>query len=421
MTTITPSAPDTVLTLDLAVKDAPAFDFYPERFWYAVEGWAEGEICRYWRLLGHQWMRKGLPAALDDLEGLARGKVTPRLLEKFPVQLDGFRRNAKLEEIRNEQRGRRAAAQDKARKGSDARWKGHTPRNGHAHAKDSLEDASGNASSIRQGVLEQSPPFTLHPNKDDDNNKRTVPVLEDWLLETHRAGISVEIITAWHRARSITGWVIVTQGVPLPIVDFGADLAAYAEAWNLREAKPAAGKKKKGGAPGIASGLELPKEGDKLFPVLGKLVEWIEYKRTEKRKAYKPMGFAKLITKLERFTLEQVAAAIDNAMAAGWEGLFPEPEGESGSQKKNWGRGNGAPDRPAVNVQVRTDETLPEPPCDWRGLLREKWPPEQYEGADYTQPWGLYQPEQRREIVAMAKQRGLLPQDWKQTAGVLRS
>lgn len=92
-----------------SIKHAPMFDFFPERFWFAVEGWTEQEICRYWRLLSQQWMRNGLPESERDLAGLARGKVSPRLLEKFPVATDGLRRNPFLETVRLEQRKRIAA------------------------------------------------------------------------------------------------------------------------------------------------------------------------------------------------------------------------------------------------------------------------------------------------------------------------
>jgi hypothetical protein len=94
-------------------KFSPAFDFYPERFWFAVEGWTDSEIVRYWRLLSQQWMRDGLPADPAALQELARGKVSDRVLEKFPIAADGRRRNPFLEKGRSDQMERMAASKFK--------------------------------------------------------------------------------------------------------------------------------------------------------------------------------------------------------------------------------------------------------------------------------------------------------------------
>lgn len=136
------------------MTDAPAFDFYPERFWFAVEGWTEGEICRYWRLLGQQWMRDGLPSDVAGLSRLARGKVSPRLLEKFPIASDGKRRNPFMEKLRGEQKARIAKAKDKSRRMHEARYGQHQE-----HATSS---ATSNATSSSQALLEGCPPPTTH-------------------------------------------------------------------------------------------------------------------------------------------------------------------------------------------------------------------------------------------------------------------
>lgn len=98
---------------------------------------------------------------------------------------------------------------------------------------------------------------------------------------------------------------------------------------------------------------------------------------------------------------------------------FSEAQSGNSPQKKKGGAW--VNDQAEANIRVITDASLPEPPCDWRALLKELYPPEQFEGADYTLPWGLYQPDQRRALIVLAKQRALLPAAWKQARGDLKA
>jgi len=132
-------------------RDAPAFDFYPERFWFAVEGWNDTEICRYWRLLGQQWIRDGLPADIKELEGLARGKVSQRVLEKFPLVSETQRKNLFLENVRASQRERIESRRKGAQKTNAQRW-----------GKVSLSDTVSERSATIQRSLSESPPPTTH-------------------------------------------------------------------------------------------------------------------------------------------------------------------------------------------------------------------------------------------------------------------
>lgn len=103
------------------MKDAPAFDFYPERWLVGVAAFSDAEQLAYLRLLCHQWMMEGLPADISALRRLAGRGVTEALLEKFPVGGDGRRRNARLESVRQEQRDRIAKSRDKIAKMNAAR------------------------------------------------------------------------------------------------------------------------------------------------------------------------------------------------------------------------------------------------------------------------------------------------------------
>lgn len=170
-------------------KDAPAFDFYPERFWFAVEGWTDSEICRYWRLLSQQWMRDGLPESVKELEGMARGKLTERVLAKFPVADDGKRRNPFLEQLRDEQRQRIQKAKEKSDRMHAARY-----------GKQSLERATSTATSSPQALLKHCPPPTTHhsphtsvdksPDVEGRTPRRAAPAPADdetWIAELEKA------------------------------------------------------------------------------------------------------------------------------------------------------------------------------------------------------------------------------------------
>lgn len=79
-------------------------------------------------------------------------------------------------------------------------------------------------------------------------------------------------------------------------------------------------KKKKGGG---AEGLEMP--GHWPEAKQRALQEWVDYKLEQFGQRYKPMGFAKLVTRLEGYTAAELQAAVDLSMEKTWKGLvFPE-------------------------------------------------------------------------------------------------
>ncbi len=107
------------------VRDAPAFDFYPERWLVGVAGMSDAEQLAYLRLLCHQWLLgdAGLPEDVPALKRLGGGKgVTPAVLAKLPQSADGKRRNARLEIIRAEQRERIATKSRQRRDAALKRW-----------------------------------------------------------------------------------------------------------------------------------------------------------------------------------------------------------------------------------------------------------------------------------------------------------
>ncbi len=92
------------------MKDAPAFDFYPERWSQGTRHMSKVERCDYLDLLGYQWTNDGVPANLKAVATILgyrkEAQIPASVIEKFPVAGDGMRRNKRLEAIREEQRGR---------------------------------------------------------------------------------------------------------------------------------------------------------------------------------------------------------------------------------------------------------------------------------------------------------------------------
>lgn len=249
------------------MTDAPAFDFYPERFWFAVEGWTDAEIVRYWRLLGQQWMRDGLPADLKELASLARGRLTDRLLAKFPISDDGKRRNSFLETLRAEQRKRIADRSAQRKAAVEARWARQRAKEAETGADpDTGRITDVSFSYIREGIREDThhPPPTTHPNhllqnslceperneaarhgarRDGEGMEELAnPGLPPVTLEQAKAnagqyGASPEIAEKWWLEQDGRGWL---DGRGQAIVRPWSSLRSFAIGWQGREARDAA-------------------------------------------------------------------------------------------------------------------------------------------------------------------------------------
>lgn len=151
-------------------KDAPAFDFYPERWLVGVAGMSDAEQLAYLRLLCHQWLLgdAGLPADLAALKRLAGRGVTHAVLAKLPEGPDGRRRNVRLETVRQEQRARIAKRREGALKTNAKRW-------GTDAGNESLSDRSATHQRLADHVAIESPPPTTHPKDANNAGAHEVP------------------------------------------------------------------------------------------------------------------------------------------------------------------------------------------------------------------------------------------------------
>ena len=105
--------------------NSPAFQFYADDFLAGVADMSQEEVGAYILLLCQQWNRGAIPSDADRQNRLAKGPVSPYVLEKFKPGADGMLRNERLEIVRKEQNDFREAKSQAGRKGNDKRWESH--------------------------------------------------------------------------------------------------------------------------------------------------------------------------------------------------------------------------------------------------------------------------------------------------------
>jgi uncharacterized protein YdaU (DUF1376 family) len=125
---------------------------YVRDFLTSTIGWTACERGHYLTLLMLQWDRDGLPADLDSLDRLSPGvgDVWVMLQDKFPVEADGQRRNARLEEHRDR-------AVELRRKRSEAGKAAAAARAGSSNRSSNVEQTFINRSSIDNHPPSPSP------------------------------------------------------------------------------------------------------------------------------------------------------------------------------------------------------------------------------------------------------------------------
>ncbi len=139
------------------MKDAPAFDFYAQRWLAGTASLTAEERGAYIQLLAEQWEQDGLPNDMKRLSAVARCRsgALAVVLDKFPVCEDGRRRNFRLEVTRAEQRARIETSRRKIEKMNAAR----------ASCRDSTRPSTrGSTSTLQNGPQERScrPPSPIH-------------------------------------------------------------------------------------------------------------------------------------------------------------------------------------------------------------------------------------------------------------------
>jgi hypothetical protein len=183
-------------------KDAPAFDFYPERWTHGTRLMNKVERSDYLDLLCHQWTDDGLP---DDLELMARllgykraAQLSSLVLAKFPVSGDGKRRNQLLEKLRLEQRHRIAKRREGAHKTNAKRY-------AERPLSDTPSERSATPERPESDIASASPPPTTHHPPQLSLSPR--PALSDALAAADMIGITEAEAEEWWNAREASDWM----------------------------------------------------------------------------------------------------------------------------------------------------------------------------------------------------------------------
>ncbi len=229
----------------MKTKDAPAFDFYPERWLVGTASMTDAEQLAYLRLLCHQWVMEGLPADEGALKRLAGKGVTGAVLAKMPVCDDGKRRNSRLEIVRENQRARIEKSKAKIKRMNEARAEKNKEK---SHSQETLQDDLQEA---LQGPPHQSP-FTNHPSSLGISK----PAPDSCTLEEAKkfvtdnaVGMTPQGVELWHATQEKNGWTTGrANGSIQQVTNWRAALRSSC-AW-VREALAKAEAAERRGAPG---------------------------------------------------------------------------------------------------------------------------------------------------------------------------
>ena len=105
----------------------PAFQFYADDFLGGTQTMDHAERGFYILLLALQWTQGGI--APDDFKRLGKGMAQPSLTHvksKFKLDADGLLKNARLEQVRDEQNKFRANRSESGKAGANKRWHSHS-------------------------------------------------------------------------------------------------------------------------------------------------------------------------------------------------------------------------------------------------------------------------------------------------------
>lgn len=143
----------------MSVERPPAFQFYPRDFASDgdVEAMSTEEVGAYILLLCKAWFEDPTGSLPNDHRTLARWARVPesrwkrihdKVLKPFTLRDDGRLHQKRMQEVAAEQDEYHQRIQERAKKGAEARWEGHTkakrkqsPRNAKASTKHMLNDA----------------------------------------------------------------------------------------------------------------------------------------------------------------------------------------------------------------------------------------------------------------------------------------
>lgn len=136
-------------------KAPPAFQFYAADFLTATAEWTDEEVGIYLRFLLNQWINGSIPREFKRLSMLITANPEdleknhwPLIGQKFVEGKDGRLRNARLEEIKQQQIDYRKAQAKLGKKGAQKRWGRHDEPHSERYSDpsgDTISDPNGDS------------------------------------------------------------------------------------------------------------------------------------------------------------------------------------------------------------------------------------------------------------------------------------
>lgn len=173
----------------------PAFQFYADDFLGGVADMTQAEVGAYILLLCHQWSRGEIPSDQVRASLIAKGKLSPHVLSKFP---DG--KNIRMEKERQKQAEYRQKQSDKGKASAKARLnRGSTAAQPEGLPNGNSPSPSPSPSPIKNTntQTDQLPPV---PHR--------IPTLDEWkayCLAKYPDWPEADATSAWEHYESL-GW-----------------------------------------------------------------------------------------------------------------------------------------------------------------------------------------------------------------------
>ena len=247
-------------------RKAPAFQFYADDFLAGTSDMSAEEVGGYIRLLCHQWTKGGIPNDQERaarMAGLIGSPSIGYVLAKFSPCDDGMLRNARLEQVRDQQTAFKAKQAVSGKAGAEKRWK-KCPNDG-------------------------------DPNGEPIATPMATPMAERWPEDS---------------SPSPTPKIQIQTKIHSPLTPQGGEEVIEKPTRSPWEVK---------------FGLELP-ERLRTDECIEAAKLWLAYK-AEKRQGYKPIGLKAAMTGWgTKYTAEQFPAFVRHSIAEGWQGIYPPRE-----------------------------------------------------------------------------------------------
>jgi uncharacterized protein YdaU (DUF1376 family) len=178
---------------DESKRKAPAFQFYADDFLAGTSDMSAEEVGGYIRLLCHQWTKGGIPNDQERAARMAGLMGSPSIgyvLAKFSPCDDGMLRNARLENVRDQQTAFKAKQSVSGKAGAEKRWK--------KCPNDSDPNGEPIATPMAERWPEDSSPSPTPKNKSKDDQRSPWSVrFEIEMPESLRTQPCMDAIRLW--------------------------------------------------------------------------------------------------------------------------------------------------------------------------------------------------------------------------------